>query len=190
MEPVRRRREAANAEVNSVRGNFLSAMIDLEAHIDRAIVFFFAPDELRIFIDTVLDRLTFASKVKALRKILRHVGLEDKHRDFVKEVDDLRMERNEFAHVAFELVGGLMRPGDNYELYRKERLDIGPRVEDIGHLSELKDLVCRAQVAERRAVLVEQEITRAHDQPDEYFYRRGWDPKGRFPTPKGPEAQE
>jgi len=36
---------AAVAELNRVRGEFLAAIIDLEAHIDRLIVFFFAPDE-------------------------------------------------------------------------------------------------------------------------------------------------
>jgi hypothetical protein len=38
----------AKAEVDRIRGDFLAEMIDLEAHIDRAIVFFFAPDEWQL----------------------------------------------------------------------------------------------------------------------------------------------
>ena len=49
---------AAKAEVDSVRGNFLAAMIDLEAHIDRAIVFFFAPDEWRLFIEVFIEKMS------------------------------------------------------------------------------------------------------------------------------------
>lgn len=171
----------ALAELNRVRGDFLAAMIDLEAHIDRAILFFFAPDELRLFIDCIFDRLNFSAKLNALRAILRAVGLADKHRDFLKEVEELRRERNEFAHVAFEFVGNsYMSHGGNYELYRKERLDPGPRVSDIIHLSDLKGLIRRAKEAEKRAMMIEREITEAHDSPEEYFHRPGWDPRHRF----------
>lgn len=121
------------------------------------------------------------AKINAMRSILRKVQLADKHRDFLKEVDDLRRERNGFAHVAFEFVGNsYMNEDGDYRLYKKERLDPGPRVKDISHLSDLRILVRRAQEAEKRAMTIEREITEGHDPPDEYFYRPGWDPRQRF----------
>src|SRR5438105_13621020 len=88
------RRVAAQAEIDAIRGEFLAAMIDLESHVDRAIVFFFAPDEHPLFIDVVLDRLNFASKIQALRKMLQMTKLAEKHQSFLKELDALRIERN------------------------------------------------------------------------------------------------
>lgn len=73
-----------------------------------------------------------------------------------------------------------MSAGGNYELYRKERLDPGPRVADIIHLSDLKELIRRATEAEKRAMMIEREVTEAHDSPEEYFHRPGWDPRHRF----------
>lgn len=179
------RREAAVADLHRVRGDFLASMIDVEAHVDRAIVYFFAPDELRLFIDTVLDRLNFASKIVALRKMLRQLQLDAKHRALLVELDALRVERNRFAHLGFDLVwNSYMTDGADYELYRKERLDPGPRVEEIIRLSDLRELVKRAREAERQAFLLEREITETHDPPDEYFYRPGWDPHSRFTPPK------
>lgn len=180
-EEAYKRRLVALAELNRVRGDFLAAMIELEAHIDRAILFYFAPDELRLFIDCVFDRLNFSAKVNALRAILRTVGLGEKHREFLKEVEELRRERNEFAHVAFDFVDeSFMSDGGDYELFRKERLDLGPRVADIIHLSDLKKLIRRATEAEKRTMMIEREITEAHESPEEYFYRPGWDPRHRF----------
>lgn len=156
-------------------------MIDVEAHIDRAIVYFFAPDEYRLFIDTVLDRLTFATKIGALRRMLRMVGIEEKHKGFLNELDALRAERNKFAYAGFDLVGNsYLTEGADFELHRKERLDPGPRVEDIVHLSELQALARRAKGADERALAVERELTEAHATPTDYFHREGWDPRGRF----------
>lgn len=107
--------------------------------------------------------------------------LDDKYRAFLKELDDLRIERNHFAHLAFEFVGNsYMTEGADYELYRQERLDLGPRVEDIIHLSDLRTLATRARDAEAQALRVERELTEVHDPPEEYFHRPGWDPRGRF----------
>lgn len=185
---VEDRRKTATAEVDGVRGQFLAAMIDLEAHVDRAIVFFFAPDEYRFFIENVLERLNFDLKIKILRKMLRSVEQEKKHQTFLKETNDLRIERNKFAHLAFEFVGNsFMFPGDDYELYRKERLDLGPRLDDIIHLSDLRALAQRAREAERKAYLMERELTRVHEPPQQYFFRQGWDPRSIFSGSSSPD---
>src|SRR4051812_25384512 len=132
MGRARARRESANAEIEAARGRFLANMIDAEAHLDQAIVYFFAPDEYRLFIETMLDRLNLVAKISALRKILRFLGMHEERSALVKEFDGLRQVRNAFAHQAFELVGNsFMTEGADFELYRKERLDLGPRVEDI-----------------------------------------------------------
>lgn len=176
-----KRRELATAEVNRVRGDFLAAMIDLEAHLDRAIVYFFSPDEFRIFIDTILERMSFMTKIDTLRKMLRLVEIDESRRAFVKEVDALRVERNKFAHQGFDFEGNsYMFEGADYELYRMERLDPGPRFEDIIRLSDLRALVERARTAAELALVVSKEITAAHDPPRDYFQRPGWDPRGRF----------
>jgi hypothetical protein len=174
-------RGSARAQVDAVRGKFLAAMIDTEAHLDRAMVYFFAPDELRIFVETVLDRLSLAAKVAALRAMARKVDMYETHREFLKELDDLRQERNRFAHEAFELVGNsYTAEGADFQLYRKERLDPGPHVDDIIRLSDLEALAMRALSAEKAALAFERELTKVHDPPDEYFHRPGWDPHGRF----------
>jgi hypothetical protein len=178
---VETRRNAATAEVDGVRGEFLAAMIDLESHLDRAIVFYFAPDEYRLFVDTILERLSFHLKLQTLSKMLRSVGLESEYRKTLREFDALRIERNNFAHLAFEFVGNsYMFPGEDYELYRKERLDPGPRVDDIIHLSDLKAMARRAHEAKQQAFQLERRLTEKHDPPEQYFLRRGWDPRGRF----------
>jgi hypothetical protein len=130
----------AKAEVDRIRGDFLAEMIDLEAHIDRAIVFFFAPDEWHLFIDVFIEKMGFAGKVDALRKVLCKVDAYDEtNKGLCKEIDELRVERNKFAHMAFEFVGNsYMSEGGNYELYRKERLDPGARFEDVIHRSDLR----------------------------------------------------
>jgi hypothetical protein len=150
----------AKAEVDRIRGDFLAGMIDLEAHIDRAIVFFFAPDEWHLFIDVFIEKMGFAGKVDALRKMLRKVDAYDEtNKGLCNEIDELRVERNKFAHMAFEFVGNsYRREGGNYELYRKERLDPGPRVEDLIHLSDLRSMVRRAHDAERHMLLLERWI--------------------------------
>jgi hypothetical protein len=53
-------------------------------------------------------------------------------------------------------------------------------VEDVGHLSDLKDLIRRAKGAERQAMEIEREVTEAHDPPQDYFFRPGWDPRAKF----------
>lgn len=115
--------------------------------------------------------------------------MHERHREFVKEVDALRIERNRFAHQAFEFVGNsYMFEGSDYELYRKERLDPGPKAGDIIRLSDLQALVHRAQQSEKQALAVSKEITAAHDPPQDYFMRPGWDPRGRFGPPPEPLA--
>lgn len=178
---VEDRRRTATAEVDGVRGQFLAAMIDLEAHVDRAVVFFFAPDEPTFFIESILERLNFSLKTKILQKMLRSVELDKKYQTLLKEIDDLRIERNKFAHLAFEFVGNsYMFPGEDYELYRKERLDPGPRLDDIIHLSDLRAIAQRAREAEGKAFLLERELTKVHDPPQQYFFRKGWDPRSIF----------
>lgn len=180
-EEIYARRRRAEAELNRVRGEFLVEMIDLESHLDRAIVYFYGPDELRLFVGTVLDRLNFVSKIDIMRKMLRHAGLAEKHKPLLKEINALRMARNKFAHQAFEFVGNsYLWEGGNYELYIKERLDPGAKVEGIIHLHDLRALVRRAAEAKNQAMLAERELTEAHDPPSEYFYREGWDPHNLF----------
>jgi hypothetical protein len=181
----------AKAEVDRIRGDFLAEMIDLEAHIDRAIVFFFAPDEWHLFIDVFIEKMGFAGKVDALRKMLRKVdAYSETNKGLCNEIDELRVERNKFAHMAFEFVGNsYMSEGGNYELYRKERLDPGPRVEDVIHLSDLRSMVRRAHEAERQMLLLERWITEVgHVTPTEYFVRPGWDPLGLAGPPTGNEV--
>jgi hypothetical protein len=73
-----------------------------------------------------------------------------------------------------------MTVGVDFELYRKERLDLGPRVEDIIHLSELQALARRSTALEVSMLELAKAVTEAHAIPEEYFQREGWDPRGRF----------
>lgn len=179
-EEIQERRQRAEAEVNRVRGDFLAAMIDLEAHLDRAIVYYFAPDEWHLFISLFIERMSLTQKVNALQKMLNHVGLADEHKALVKEAESLTADRNRFAHEGFELVGNRYLSEEDFELYRKERLDPGPRAEDIIRLSDLERLVERARKAEAKTLKVAKELTAAHDPPTEYFRRPGWDPRSLF----------
>lgn len=194
QEEIRERRRQAEAVINGVRGDFLSAMIDLEAHIDRAIVYYFAPDEWHLFIEVFIERMSLTQKVKALRKMLRHVGLEERYKGFLKEATALGGERNRFAHEGFELVGNSYLWDEDFELYRKERLDPGPLYEDIIKLSDIRPLVERARKAEGEARRAAEELTAVHDPPTEYFKRPGWDPRNLFGAapaveePSGPVA--
>lgn len=168
-------------------------MIDLEAHLDRAIVFYFAPDEWHLFISLFIERMSLTQKVTALRKMLDHVGLGDQHKALVKEVKPLTAERNRFAHEGFELVGNTYVSEEDFELYRKERLDPGvPRRKDIIRLSALERLVGRARNAESEVLQVVEELTAVHDSPTEYFQRPGWDPRNLFghrPDPPDPSRR-
>ena len=190
-EEIQEGRRRAEAEVNRVRGDFLAAMIDLEAHLDRAIVYYFAPDEWHLFIKLFIERMSLTQKVTALRKMLHHVGLDHQHKALLKEVESLTADRNRFAHEGFELVGNSYLWDEDFELYRKERLDPGPLLEDIISLGVLRRLVDRARKAETETLKVAKELTAAHDPPTEYFIRPGWDPRNLFghrPDPPDPTA--
>lgn len=180
LEEIQERRRRAEAEVNRVRGDFLAAMIDLEAHLDRAIVYYFAPDEWHLFVRLFIERMSLTHKVTALRKMLHHIGLDDQHKALVKEMESLTADRNRFAHEGFELVGNGYLWDEDFEVYRKERLDPGPLVKDIIRLSALVRLVDRARKAEAETLKVAKELTAAHDPPTEYFKRPGWDPRNLF----------
>jgi hypothetical protein len=188
MEPdeIQERRRRAETEVNRVRGDFLAAVIDLEAHLDRAIVYYFAPDELHLFISLFIERMGLTQKINAFRKMLRHMGMDEKQKALLKEIESLAADRNRFAHEGFELVGTSYLWEEDFELYRKERLDPGPRAEDIIRVSELQELVDRAQKAEGETLDLAKELTAAHDPPTEYFQRPGWDPRNLFGSPPDP----
>lgn len=169
------RLQAAQRDVDLVRGGFLSEMAELENRVGRIILSFFAPDEYPQFDEWVMGRVLLRSKLEILQKILKFLGLYDNtYKLDWKEMDDLRQQRNGLAHEPSSFVeASFMDPSGNYQVVHSGRLSGAPREDDpVRDMKELWALVERAAAASKKLTFeIGPKIKEAHAVPRSYFLR-------------------
>jgi hypothetical protein len=174
----------AQAAVSELRGEFLARMIDIEDAVDRIILYFFAPDEPEVFVEHVLGTITFERRLAILQRVLRFLGKYDEFKKEWKALDALRVERNKFAHAGFDfLESSYNDPGGNYRMVLKRRVSYAPPRDDdpTFDMVGVRSLIYRATQAYGRWMFeIGPTLVEAHEPPAAYFFREGWDPRGRF----------
>ncbi len=165
----------AQQTLHKIRGEYLHSMIQIEELIDGVIIAYFKPDEASQFIEWMVSRVSFSGKLEVLRRILQEVDLWTTYKDLWRRIDQLRSERNRFAHSGLSFIeNSFLDPEGEFTLTRHHSAkQTRPDPNTTIGVRSLEALVNNAQSALVEFLPVEADVLARHGELAEVFWRPG-----------------